>query len=274
MVKSIARTLVPAPLWARLRLARQRRRLDRFEARVVSHSYGGVPLAIHLQDSLAAGWYDHDWPVLAEIEVLARGRLRDGAVVFDLGAHQGVVALMLAAAVGPRGRVIAVEGSSHNSRVAELNRRENDAQNLTIVQAVVSDASGTIGLSRDLNAQVVGRAGRAGMVDVPAVTVDELARQHGAPDVVFVDVEGWEERVLRGAEETFRSRPDWFVEVHAGAGLEVAGSMVAQVLDHFSADEYEVLISPESRDFGPLDRSALPAGRFYLVALGRDREAE
>jgi FkbM family methyltransferase len=273
MLKSIARTLVPAPLWARLRLARQRWRLDRFEPRVVQHVYGRVPLVIHLHDSLAEGWYDHDWPVLDEIELLADGRLREGAVVFDLGAHQGVVALMLAAQVGAAGRVIALEGNPHNSRIAELNRRSNKVENVTLVNAVVTDTPGTVGFSHDLNGRIVREAGRAGMVSTRAVTVDELAREHGVPDVVFVDVEGWECHVLRGAEETFRSRPDWFIEVHAGAGLEDAGSTVGQVLDFFRPDEYELVVSPEAREFRPVDRAALPEGRLYLVARARERES-
>ena len=46
----------------------------------------------------------------------------------------------------------------------------------------------------------------------------------GAPDVLFVDVEGYELHVLRGARLTLEThRPDLFVEVHTDAGLERFG---------------------------------------------------
>ncbi|MHB8470287.1 MAG: FkbM family methyltransferase [Gaiellaceae bacterium] len=208
--------------------------------------------------------------MLEEIELLRRHRLREGALVFDLGAHQGIVALVLAAAVGPRGRVIAVEASAHNSAIAALNCAENDAPNISVVAAAVGERSGTIDFGQGLNGRVAGYGGDWGRVSVRAVTVDELGHEFGFPDVVFVDVEGWEQHVLRGASETLRRRPDWFVEVHAGGTLEAAGSSVDGVLAFFPGEEFELVASSENRGFRPLDRSAPPQERFLLVALPRE----
>ncbi len=59
---------------------------------------------------MAEGWYDHDWvDVMNEITLLRKSRLKVGARVFDIGAHQAVVALLLSRTVGPTGEVIAVE---------------------------------------------------------------------------------------------------------------------------------------------------------------------
>src|SRR5437868_6156695 len=117
MIKPLVKKVVPPWLWTRLRLLRLRRRLAGYRPRRVRHTYGGTPLEIELADPLGAAWYDRDWPALPEIELLSRHRLRPGARVFDLGAHQGVVALMLAQAVGPDGQVVAVEASPHNVAV-------------------------------------------------------------------------------------------------------------------------------------------------------------
>jgi hypothetical protein len=116
----------------------------RYRPRVVCHQYGGTPLRVHLADPLAEGWYDHDWPVLPDVEGLLQHDLGPGCCVFDLGAHQGVVALMLAHIVGPSGRVIAVEANPHNVTQAKRNRDLNGASWLTVTHAAVADRPGTL----------------------------------------------------------------------------------------------------------------------------------
>src|SRR5690606_15846278 len=98
---------LPDRLAARLRGWYRRRIIRRFPRRIVEHIYGGHRLTVAIVDPLSAGWYDRDWPVLPELHELAQSRLRPGARVFNLGAHHGVIALMLAREVGTTGEVIA-----------------------------------------------------------------------------------------------------------------------------------------------------------------------
>src|SRR5262245_32903595 len=118
----ILRRILPRPIWTRLRTMRARRRLNAYPRRVVRHEYGGFPFEVVITDPVGADWYDHDVPLPPEVPLLRRGRLRTGARVFDLGAHQGVVALILARIVGAGGQVVAVEAMAHNARCAEENR--------------------------------------------------------------------------------------------------------------------------------------------------------
>jgi hypothetical protein len=101
------------------------------------------------------------------------------------------------------------------------------------------------------------------------VSVDELSAERGAPDVLFIDVEGFELEVLRGATETLASKPDLFVEVHQKVGLERAGGTAADVVQLVRAAGYgRLLVSGgEEQPFEPLDGRALPAERFFLVAM-------
>ena len=87
---------------------------------MVEHEYLGYPLKISIQDHVAAEWYDNLYgpDSMSEIAFLQQGRLKPGATVFDLGAHQGVFAMILARMVGETGKVIAVEGTRHNATVA------------------------------------------------------------------------------------------------------------------------------------------------------------
>ena len=224
-----------------------------------------------LADAVGEGWYDHDWPAQPEIDCLSQLKLRPGACVFDCGAHQAVVALVLAGLAGPNGRVVAVEANDHNVAVARENSRLNadGRAPLEIVQAAVAATDGSITFSDDFNGQLVERAGRSGRRTVDAVTLNSLFDRYGAPDVVFLDVEGAEWQALQATSRLLADgrRPDWFVEIHAGAGLETLGGSAQQIVDFFHAYGYATQLARDARDtFTDLHDQPLPTSRFYLIA--------
>ena len=200
----ISRRVFPHPVHRLMRKHRVARAIRRFPPRTHEGTYGGHALTIRLEDPLAEGWYGHDWPVLPEIEAL-RPRL-PGATVFDLGAHQAVVALMLAREVGPTGKVLAVEGEPHNTWIAQQNVDLNGAENLTVLGAAVDREEGEVPFAESLNGSV-DTSTRLGNVMVQARTIDGLAHSFGIPDVVFIDIEGYEGRALWGAEKVIASAP-------------------------------------------------------------------
>jgi FkbM family methyltransferase len=230
----------------------------------VTHTYGGHTLRVRLTDPLAEGWYDHDWGELEAVAFLReRGVLRQGATIFDLGAHQGIVALMLAREVGETGRVVAIEAEPHNARLAAANRELNAAENLTVLHAAGAASAGTISFAEGLNGQIDEHTS-TGNVEVAAVTIDGLAREHGTPDLVLVDVEGYEGAVLEGARETLAGGTTSFlVEVHEA--LNSYGGQAGEIVELFAGFERYVAVEDDD-PFLPLV-GAPPPGRFFLIAL-------
>jgi len=270
-LKKLLRTILPAPLWTQLRLLRSRYAMASYRRRKVRHNYGGFELEVELIDPMGEGWYDRDWPELPEIGLLKKYGLKPGARVFDIGAHQCVVALMLAKTVGPEGFVVAVEANPENSVAGERNRELNAVGNCKVMHAAGAAQSGTLVFNRGQNGQVDDGAGEWGRMEVRAVSVDDLAAEHGQPDVLFIDVEGFECELLRGAQKTLAGRPDCFVEVHVGAGLEKYGGSVNAVLGLFPSG-YEYFIAPPEGAFVPLaQNSPVLRDRFFLVALNGER---
>ena len=271
MVKQLAKNMLPAAWWTRLRLLRLRRSVSAFKPRQTRHNYGGLPLTVYLADPLGQGWYDRDWPELQEIALLRQHQLKPGARVFDLGAHQCVVALMLADAVGPSGAVVALEANTHNAAVGQKNKELNNAKQLIVRHAAVAEKSGHIVFNEGLNGSVDDGSGSWGQVTVESLSVDDLAREYGLPDVLFIDVEGYECHVLRGAGVTLQSNPDCFVEVHVGCGLESFGGSVENVAHFFPLEKYDLLMASEaSHDFVPFDLSSeMAEDRFFLLALAK-----
>ena len=269
-MKQLIKRLIPKNLWAKARLAKLNYLVSHFSVREAAHDYGGYPLKVHLADPLGVGWYDHDWPELAEIQFLKQHQLRAGATVFDLGAHQGVVALMLLKTVEPGGKVIALEANGHNAAVAEKNKELNAANQLVILNAAAAEESGTLWFNKGLNGQVDDGSGEWGREEVAAYCVDALTQEYGPPQVLFIDVEGYECQVLRGAKETLKSFPDCFVEVHVGVGLEKSGGSAEMVAAFFSPEHYDVYIGSDTKDFLPMTAdAALPTARFFLAAVAK-----
>jgi len=269
-MKQLVKALLPKPLWNRLRLWRMDYDRVRYGRRRVRHNYGGYELEVELVDPMGAGWYDRDWPELPEIALLKQHRLRPGARVFDIGAHQCLVAMMLSKIVGPEGSVLAVEASPENYAAGERNRKLNGIENCRVLHGAGAAESGKLTFNRGTNGQVDDGTGEWGQVQVDAYAVDDLATRFGEPDVLFIDVEGFECELLRGARHTLARRPDCFVEVHVNAGLEKFGGSVSEVLNSFPSG-YTFFAAVPDGPFTPLQKeSTVTHDRFFLVAIGAE----
>ena len=267
-MKKILRGL-PPPLLGKLRLVRDQLAIHSFRPKIVEHSYGGIPIRVNLADSMSARWYDHDSPELPEITFLKSRRLKSGSLVFDLGAHQGVVALRFANIVGPSGRVVAVEGGRRNFDLAIENKRLNKAENLSVLHAVVAAESGVpMSFSSDINGCVSSSG-----TTVISRSIDALAAEYGTPDVVILDLEGYECRGLAGATRTLKAGADWCVEVHAGCGLESFGGSAEQVVQLFRDGGYDLYCYADERE-SVHAMSTIPQGRFFLIATRNPRSHE
>lgn len=269
-LRSAAKKVLPQSVANQIRVAAYRWTLRRFRPYQVRRTWAGYQFDLWISDPTSESWYDRDSPeVPTEMLFLARHRLRAGATVFDCGAHQAVIAMVMGKLVGPSGKVIAVEASPHNYETAVRNCGVNAASNVTMVHAAVSDNLEPVEFNRRGNGQVDDGTGAWGKIAVPSVSVDELARRHGPPDVLFVDVEGFESRVLRGAIETLsRYRPDCFFEMHVGCGLEKFGGSVKAITDALDELGYQLWMgSPDADSFVPFaGDSAVVAARFFLIA--------
>jgi hypothetical protein len=139
-------------------------------------------------------------------------------------------------------------------------------------QAAVADREGSIRFNRGLNGQAAELSDYGGVMEVPAITLDSLTSRYGSPDVVLLDVEGFECRALAGAVQTLAARPDWSVEVHVGCGLEGAGGSVEQILRHFPGEAFARYVHSEG-DGEPVPLEAAPPEklrrRFFLTAVSR-----
>jgi FkbM family methyltransferase len=147
-----------------------------------------------------------------------RRLLRTDDVVLDVGANYGYYAVTLAAALRRRCRIHALEPDPAN--LARLRRHVagNDLDAVVRTHGLgVSDRDETVCMSEP--AENSGHAAVVPTGEIQGVTLTTIdafcdARAIDRLDVLIVDVEGYEERALKGAAQTLaRSRPLVFVEL-------------------------------------------------------------
>ena len=153
--------------------------------------------------------------------------VQPGWTVVDIGSQVGYMTLLLAQRVGPTGHVFAFEPMPANFAVLRENVALNAYENVTLVQAAVSNVAGQLRLhqldSRALSATaslVAPAVPEAGGIDVATVRLDEAIPPARRPvRFVKIDVEGAEGWVLEGmADILARDRPILLVEIHPFAG--------------------------------------------------------
>lgn len=263
MLKSIIRSLVPEAVYDRFRRAKQQRMTSRFTPYDVEHSYGGRRFKMHIADPVGAEWYDHDEEKTPEIEFLERYDLT-GATVFDLGAHQCLVAMLLAELTGKQGRVIAVEANEHNQQVAMRNLALNGALNVTCLHALISSGKMAMSIDGGLN----GRARRASgsVPQVAMLTIDQMRERFGQPALVFLDIEGHEIEALAGATETLlNGRTHWFIELHGDEDLSTYGHRNSDIFKTFKPEAFNAyLLDTEHGTWAPLQPENLPHDRCHV----------
>lgn len=147
-------------------------------------------------------------------------QMKPGCIVYDVGANLGFYSL-LAARRGAQ--VFAFEPDVQIAESLERHARMNSlAARIEVTRAAVYSTSGSVALDPAScqrghgNAHVgVALDPSRATISVPCITLDDFAREHVAPNVVKIDVEGAESEVLKGSEKVFaESRPHLVCEVH------------------------------------------------------------
>lgn len=185
------------------------------------------------------GWEPH-------LAGLAAALVGPGAVAIDVGAHVGTWTLLLAARVGPGGRVIAFEPyppSAARARAAVIGAGVGDR--VRVIEAAVGDRGGRAPLYggadpmlRSLVADdgAAGAASAAGASDDVAVTTLDAVMAPDGPDgldvldapvdFVKIDSEGLELAVLRGGRRLLaRGAPAILIELHVEQLARHGGSL-------------------------------------------------
>lgn len=171
--------------------------------------------------------------------------LRPGDVAVDVGASVGAFTMPMARVVGPTGTVLAVEPDPENFGVLARSVVLNGRTNVTGFWAAAGEASGSLLLHRStINRDShqmwpdPSRCQGSGVVQVG--TVDDLC---DGRDVALIkaDAQGWDLKVLRGAEKTITRQKRLALHVELWPlGLEGSGDSVGELVNFLFDHDFAV----------------------------------
>ena len=195
--------------------------------------------------------------------------LSDGSVFYDIGANVGYMGIELAALHRDRATVIAFEPQPELARAVARSARLNDLTRVVVFDVMLGDSEGESDLfltSHSLHASMVPRERRARRLPRSVATIDGMVRSGSIPppDVMKLDVEGAELRVLSGARNTLTTR-------RPGIVFEANENMAR--FGHTVRDLVELVGSAAPYEFFVLVRGAtdlVPIGAWS----GRDRDID
>jgi len=135
-----------------------------------------------------------------------------GMTFVDVGANEGYFTVVASSLVGTSGHVVSIEPQRRAVGILATNLRLNRCSNVDVVQAAVGDATGSLVIhlmpsvntgassaSRPVRYPTRRERVRQAKLDdlLPSLSVDTV-------DVMKIDVEGYESRVIDGARDLFR----------------------------------------------------------------------
>ncbi len=199
--------------------------------------------------------------------------VKPGMVAYDIGANIGYVSLMLARAVGERGRVYAFEPLPKNlARLEEHMKINRVEERVTIVPKAVIDASKPVrfhyGLSHGTG-KVDGSSGRELSANSENILVDGISlddfvyeQSNPPPQVIKLDIEGGEVLALPGMRRLIhQARPLMLMELHNPQAIQIAWQILTS----------ESYILCEMRRGYPVVRDVSSLGRkAYILGVPGD----
>jgi FkbM family methyltransferase len=193
---------------------------SRFSGRPIADSLPGLDGKMWLSpDEYYAHFYENQHVVESGVLEFLKRHITPGMTIFDIGANVGYITLFCAGLVGEQGRIVAFEPGQRAYERLVANIQLNHFQNVIPVMEALSDSDGhesycqAIKCGQDVyNSLLTVDTPWTSTKDfrttqIPVHSLDTLMEKSGwpVPQLIKIDVEGAERKVLRGMRETLRS---------------------------------------------------------------------
>jgi len=171
-------------------------------------------------------------------------------IFWDIGANIGYFSISAARVAKS---VRSFEPEEKNYKILKNNVGKNDIDNIKLHKIAVSDLNGESELfintteGSGIHSLAYDERLNKESDTIKTRTFDSLTGTYGNPDLVKIDVEGAELKIIEGAEETLKNgNIDWFIEVHSSKTgkridrIKQHGGDASSLYDKLSKHDYQV----------------------------------
>lgn len=252
-----------------------RKSLKGFKPYIMRKEVEGVKFPFLIGNVDGMEWYDLNAtdPTWIEMRFLRDHMLAPGDIVAECGGHHGCSAVLMANWVGPRGKVITFEPHPGNFEILKRNVQINNLDNVEVVNKAVGSAKKLVKMSGKSNSRVVNSREEGKGFEVEAIRLDDFFENQERPELIKIDVEGFESEVLKGASRLLGGRPKLAIEIHVKQ-LQEYGSAVEDILGEIGIEKYDTWVQlRDDREPVRYDRDIelAQSKRFHLFCSGAQK---
>lgn len=149
---------------------------------------------------------------------------RFGDTVVEIGAHHGMMTLLLSDEIGSEGHLYAIEAEPSNLMTLQANCFSNHVSNVSTFHCAMGDECGRVDFGGE---SLAAQSGTVRKVTMTTLATFVEQNQIEKIDLLKIDVEGYETQVLRGAGSLLTKIPRLAIELHLDL-LAQAGSSLAE----------------------------------------------
>lgn len=184
--------------------------------------------------------------------------VKPGYVIYDIGASLGLYSIWFSEAVGFQGRVYCFEANPVCVYLLQANLNLNKRSNCEIFPVALSSGAEAIDFTINYGNSALGMARDSPLytpktgheIIVLSHSLDELVRtfEFRKPDLIKIDVEGAEESIIKGMENTLiQHQPKLLLEVHGQTAADASFQSLYKL-------DYSFLHIESNRLFNKLDK--------------------
>ncbi len=228
---------------------------------VRSYSVGGIEFDFWIADQTGRTWYEVEGiEDTGEAQALLQ-LVQSGDKILEIGSHHGFYTTMLGRAVGAEGRITALEAEAKNALIGQAQIALNQLGGVVrVLHCAGSDTCGLLNMntSDGSNAYATSERDQTTM-QVAAVTGDQMHEQYGPFNLLKLDAEGFEGKVLAGCQKLLESKPKLALELHLGL-LDRYGATLEGIFEQIDIDAYvgQMIAAPDFNLILEFDRRKIP----------------
>lgn len=192
--------------------------------------------------------------------------LTPGATVIEVGANIGAHSLLIASTIGKNGTLWAIEPTLFaNKKLKENISLNTQINNINIIETLISNnCSDLVDISINSDWSLNGAQSPEVFANKPVITIDVLVSTNSinALNLLKVDVDGFDLKVLQGARDTLKNlKPIIYCELCEYA-LNANGDSIDGIFDLLEGLGYKC--------FSEVDRSPITASLAKMI-VGQDK---